>query len=176
MTTMAQPILTVSSGTFDKKKAQVNLLPCRIHHDGDIDSTEPYWNPVPGKGEYFLHITPPESLSLKCRLDGLMTAYVRGRKLHGKTVKLPEGYYGSVVEKGDAKTEHPSPDEMQNDTEVEELPEAIEVAPLNSKATFDDFIIWGHESIADSGADPYLRSMEEWVSFSEQVCAQLLSR
>jgi hypothetical protein len=58
---------------------------------------------------------------------------------------------------------------MDRDAEVEELPESIEVANLSSKAQFDDLIVWGHESTADSTTDPYLRSIEEWISYSEQV-------
>lgn len=99
--------------------------------------------------------------------DNLKTAYIRGRKLHGKTVQLPAGYYGSVVEKGETKREQPEPSDAMD--EVEELADPIEIAPLNSKADFDDLVIWGHESTADSATDPYLRSMEEWVSFSEKV-------
>ncbi|KAF3014772.1 hypothetical protein E8E14_010736 [Neopestalotiopsis sp. 37M] len=145
---MPQPILTVSSATSQSKKAQVNLLPCRVHHDGSINSIETYWNPTENG-------------------DNLKTAYIRGRKLHGKTVQLPAGYYGSVVEKGETKREQPEPSDAMD--EVEELADPIEIAPLNSKADFDDLVIWGHESTADSATDPYLRSMEEWVSFSEKL-------
>lgn len=105
--------------------------------------------------------------------DQLKTAYVRGRKLHGTTIRLPQGYHGSVVEKGETKREIPRSDALDNDVDVEELAEAIEVAPLSSKASFTDFVIWGHESTAEAGADPYLRSIEEWVSFSEKVCAHV---
>ncbi|ETS75905.1 hypothetical protein PFICI_12849 [Pestalotiopsis fici W106-1] len=148
---MSQPILTVSSATSRSKKAQVNLLPCRVHHDGSINSIEPYWKPTENG-------------------DNLKTAYIRGRKLHGKTVKLPAGYYGSVVEKGETKRETPgSTDAVNGNLDDEELADPIEIAPLSSKADFDDLVIWGHESTADSATDPYLRSMEEWVSFSEQL-------
>lgn len=89
--------------------------------------------------------------------------------MHGKTVNLPAGFYGLVAEKGETKAVIPEADGLQGDADAEELPDAVEIAPLRSKAKFDDFVIWGHESTADSG-DPYLRSIEEWVSFSEQVC------
>jgi hypothetical protein len=48
---MPQPILTVSSATSQSKKAQVNLLPCRVHHDGSINSIETYWNPTEDGGK-----------------------------------------------------------------------------------------------------------------------------
>jgi hypothetical protein len=82
---------------------------------------------------------------------------------------LPQGYYGSVVEKGETTREVPQDEDMK-DAEVEELPEAVEVAPLSGKAKFDSIVIWDHETTADSSEDPYVRSIEEWVSFAEQVC------
>lgn len=82
---------------------------------------------------------------------------------------LPEGYYGAVAEKGETKREIPREDEMDQDADLQELPDALEIAPLQSKAQFDDFVVWGHESLADASADPYVRGIEEWVTFSEQV-------
>ncbi|KAK8033774.1 hypothetical protein PG991_003172 [Apiospora marii] len=138
---MSQPMLTVAGDKTAPKKAQLNLLPCRIHHDGNVAPLESFWRP-----------TATEDGSTK-------TAYLRGRKLHGKTVPLPAGYYGAI----------PREEEMDQDADLQELPDALEIAPLQSKAQFDDFVVWGHESLADAGADPYVRGIEEWVSFSEQI-------
>lgn len=52
-----------------------NILPCRIHHDGLVESVDRYWAPVHEK-------------------DNTQTAYFRGRKLRGRRVVLPEGYQG----------------------------------------------------------------------------------
>lgn len=104
-------------------------------------------------------------------LDGQKTAYFRGRKLHGKTLKLPEGYCGSVVEKGQPKPQERSQDEIAEDLEIQEDNDhQIEVGAMHGKSTFDEVVVWGHESIADSGADPYVRGIDEWISFAEQVC------
>ncbi|CAJ2512241.1 Uu.00g052560.m01.CDS01 [Anthostomella pinea] len=103
--------------------------------------------------------------------DGTNTAYLRGRKLHGKLVKLPQGYYGSVVEKSEAKPE-PSRHEVAEDATPQEEPEdQLQVGAMQGKAAFDEMMIWDHESSADSSADPYVRSMEEWVTFTEQMHA-----
>ncbi|KAI8946030.1 ribonuclease H2, subunit C [Xylaria longipes] len=152
---MSPPLFTLESGDSEQERATVNLLPCRIHHDGDVNTSDPFWNPT--KSE-----------------DNSNTAYLRGRKLHGRAVKLPKGYYGVVVEKTDAKLETLTKQEPVNeDVEVIENPEdQLEVGAMKSKATFDELMIWGHESMSDSSVDPYVRGMEEWIAFAEEVRQQ----
>ncbi|KAI3323326.1 ribonuclease H1 small subunit [Xylariaceae sp. AK1471] len=148
---MPPPAFTIESEASNPEKATVNLLPCRIHHDGDANPSDTFWNPTKTQ-------------------DGLQTAYLRGRKLHGKAVKLPEGYYGTVVEKTDAKSETSTRQEVSEDVEVIEDPEAqFEVGTMRGKATFDELMVWGHESTSDSMADPYVRGMEEWITFAEEI-------
>ncbi|RYP47596.1 hypothetical protein DL768_006382 [Monosporascus sp. mg162] len=155
---MAPPMFTVPSELPAEKKAQVHLLPCRVHHDGNVDPVESFWSPRESQ-------------------DGQKNAYFRGRKLHGKTMKLPEGYHGSIVEKGqpkpeEASREEASREEMAEDIDLqEEQDDPIEVGAMRGKSTFDEVIVWGHEATADSGADPYVRSIEEWISFAEQIHA-----
>ncbi|XDG09903.1 hypothetical protein ABKA04_009518 [Annulohypoxylon sp. FPYF3050] len=129
---MAHPIFTVESQETIPKKAQVNLLPCRIHHDGDVDPIDTYWNPQDG----------------------------------------PEGYYGTIVEKSEPK----KPEKSSNDEEMTEVIEIeddsddqLETGAMKGKATFDELMVWNHESLANSSEDPYLRGMEEWISFAEQI-------
>ncbi|KAI8632010.1 ribonuclease H2, subunit C [Xylariaceae sp. FL1651] len=148
---MAPPLFTVDSDSSKQNKATVNLLPCRIHHDGNVNPSNTFWNPSQAQ-------------------DGTHMAYLRGRKLHGKVVKLPEGYYGSVVERTDPKPETPSSEERIEDVEVTENSEdRLEVGAMKGKATFDDLMIWGHESTSDSSADPYVRGMEEWIAFAQEI-------
>lgn len=85
-------------------------------------------------------------------------------------MKLPEGYYGSVVEKGQPKPTERSRDEITGEDEAqEEQEEQIETGSMAGKSTFEEVILWGHESTPDSSGDPYVRGMEEWISFAEQV-------
>ncbi|KAI1502365.1 ribonuclease H2, subunit C [Biscogniauxia marginata] len=149
---MAPPVYTVASA---EKKAQLNLLPCRIHYDGNVNASDPFWNPSPSRGG---------------NPDGSKTAYFRGRKLNGITMKLPEGYYGTIVEKSEPKPEQRGNDEMTDDVELQEDPDnQLEVGAMQGKAAFDEMTIWGHESSVDASEDPYIRSIEEWITFAEQV-------
>ncbi|KAI0184536.1 ribonuclease H1/H2 small subunit [Xylaria flabelliformis] len=150
---MPAPLYTVEAVASEQKRATVNLLPCRIHHDGDVNPSDQFWNPT--KSE----------------------AYLRGRKLHGTAVKLPEGYHGVVVEKTDAKPETGTrPESADEDVEVIENPEdQLEVGAMKGKAAFDELMIWGHESTSDSSMDPYVRGMEEWIAFAEEVRQQPVS-
>ncbi|KAI5922515.1 ribonuclease H2, subunit C [Camillea tinctor] len=150
---MTPPIFKVASAeSVEEKKAQLHLLPCRIHYDGDVNPSDSFWNPSQSE-------------------DGKNTAYFRGRKLDGKTFKLPEGYFGVVAEKSDPKPEQRGGnDEMTDDVEIQEHPnDQLEVGDMNGKAAFDEMIVWGHETSADASEDPYIRGMEEWITFAEQI-------
>lgn len=58
---------------------------------------------------------------------------------------------------------------MNLDAAEDEEP-STKVGALRSQGVFDEFVVWGHESVADTSADPYVRSVEEWVGFAEKVC------
>lgn len=51
---MTQPILTIEGASegADQAKASVNLLPCRVHHDGEVGAIDTYWNPAVSKGQW----------------------------------------------------------------------------------------------------------------------------
>ncbi|WYZ45094.1 hypothetical protein EsH8_VIII_000410 [Colletotrichum jinshuiense] len=143
---MSKPILSIRSNDSNKKvKAVANLLPCRIHHDGPVGEAQSFWNPTKSD-------------------DGKPIAYFRGRKLHGTTVKLPEQYRGVVMEKSDKF-------EIQRSEGEEEQEEGnlVELGTMEVKADFDEMVIWGHESSADAATDPYVRSIEEWLTVAEQI-------
>ncbi|KAI0006788.1 ribonuclease H2, subunit C [Xylariaceae sp. FL0662B] len=147
---MAPPVFTVASEESIEKKAQVHLLPCRIDHDGNVSPIDTYWSPSDGNQ------------------DQIKTAYLRGRKLYGKAVKLPDGYYGAVVEKSEPKSKTPR---HEDDAELQEESDdqQLEAGAMQGKTSFEEVIVWGHESTADSSSDPYVRSMEEWIAFAEQI-------
>jgi ribonuclease H2 subunit C len=85
-------------------------------------------------------------------------------------VKLPEGYHGTVIERTDAKPSTSTKQDMGEDVEAVENPEdQLKVGAMSGKATFDQMTIWGHESTSDSMADPFVRGMEEWIAFAEEV-------
>ncbi|KAL2875577.1 hypothetical protein SGCOL_009194 [Colletotrichum sp. CLE4] len=142
---MSKAILSIQSNDSAKTKATVNLLPCRIHHNGPVGDANTYWDPT--KSE-----------------DGKTVAYFRGRKLHGTTVKLPEQYRGVVMERS-AKVET-----QQLEGEDEEVEgDLVELGTMEAKAEFDEMVIWGHEASAEGASDPYVRSIEEWLDVAESI-------
>ncbi len=106
-----------------------------------------------------------------CVVDGKSTAYFRGRKLCGQTVRLPEGYRGAVVERHEPKMgksgqqDEPEPEVIDVDAE-----DQVDMGTIESKAEFDEFVVWGHETMADAGTDHYVRSVQEWLTLADQVC------
>lgn len=100
--------------------------------------------------------------------DGRRVAYFRGRKLHGKALKVPEGYRGVVVDKTDPpepRASRPDEPEVVDLEASDELP----LGALDTKAEFDEILIWGHESLADTSSDPYVRGVDEWMKVAEKV-------
>lgn len=110
-------------------------------------------SPLPLTPSTSLHHTNPNQ-------DGTRTAYFRGRKLAGKAVKLPEGYRGVVVEKQPPKSDLPG----QDDDGEEQLP----LGSLETKAEFEEVVVWGHETTTDGGSDPYAR-VDEWIGLAETI-------
>jgi hypothetical protein len=98
--------------------------------------------------------------------DGKIIAYFRGRKLHGKAIKIPKGYRGVVLSTTDRILPKPQPKELDEEDEEE----FNEVKIVEEEATFDEFMIWGHEALPEELADPYVRGMEEWMDFAQTVC------
>lgn len=165
---MEQPILSVEQRKGPSQEVTPNLLPCRIHHDGSVGSADAYWTPSqePGMSDKSATV---RSYLLTSSPDGNRIAYFRGRKLHGKALKVPEGYRGVVVEKTNApKPQASRPDEPEViDIDMED---EVPLGTLETKAEFDEMLIWGHETTADAASDPYVRGVEEWIRVAEQVC------
>ncbi|TLD37747.1 ribonuclease H1 small subunit [Venturia nashicola] len=134
-----------------KTKAQhctPNLLPCKINHDGPVNASERYWKP-------------------ETSADGSSSAYFRGRKLEGKSIKLPDGYRGAVLK----TTNNVLPVETSQDGDEDEDEDedvSMETKEIEQLASFDEVMVWGHEATPASD-DAYSKGLGEWVSFAEAM-------
>ena len=161
---MSQPILSLTSSA-DRPKTTPHLLPCRVHHTGDVEPVDAFWDPRPVEGAP----TSTDGLSPSSSTT-TSTAYFRGRKLQGKTVKLPAGYRGVVVAAASTAASSSSSTETEPVDEQEQQKDAPgESTELSVQADFDEVVIWAHEATADAAADPYVRGMEEWLGLADQV-------
>ena len=95
-------------------------------------------------------------------------AYFRGRKLHAKKLKVPKGYRGVVISSTDRILPKPAQDPTEDEEDSEEVPE---VMVMEEQSEFEDIMVWGHEALPDDTADPYVKGIEEWIAFAEQVCS-----
>lgn len=108
---------------------------------------------------------PIKSCSSKPHIDGKTIAYFRGRKLHGKKLKIPKGYRGIVI----SSTDRILPKDTQGeDEDAEEVPE---VKVMEEQSEFEDVMVWGHEALPEDTTDPYMRGVNEWIAFADQVCS-----
>ncbi|PVH87422.1 ribonuclease H1 small subunit [Cadophora sp. DSE1049] len=146
-------MLALEKSKSHRGKCTPNVLPCRIYHNGAVNTSKRYWNPT---------VQP----------DGKTTAYFRGRKLHGKVLKVPSRYRGVVVEKTERvlpKVEVPAQTqqgEKEGDEDEEEEPE---VKVMEEQAGFEEIVVWGHEVLPDGMADPYVRGLEDWIAVAESI-------
>ena len=150
------------------QKTTPNLLPTSIKHNGPISTASRYWSP-------------------KSEDDGTHTAYFRGRKLRGRTVKLPEGYEGVVLQKTEQALSTPAHqatggpggalaeqlrrmeegDDLDEDEEMEGVEDGreVEAKVMETKATFNEIVVWGHEMVPED-EDVYVKGVEEWIGFA----------
>lgn len=153
----------------DIPRATPQLLPCRVHHDGSVEPVEFFWEPRKNEGSCPAHNCSMHTKTNSLSADGTSTAYFRGRKLHGATLKLPEGYRGVVGVPTAPAEDKKQRSHIETVDLTDEKPEGTKQGTLDVKAQFDEIVIWNHESAGDATADPYLRGMEEWLALSEEI-------
>ena len=136
------------SSSFDE--SSVNILPCRIDHNGPAKVTKRFWQP-------------------RTEADSTKTAHFRGRRLRGKTIKVPEKYQGLVLKATDKTIIEPVQPAEDDDEEEPELPEPVKV--VDEVSTFDEMIVWGHDQVP-AADDSFVKGIEEWIAFAEAIHGQ----
>ncbi|GAB1316744.1 hypothetical protein MFIFM68171_06954 [Madurella fahalii] len=146
----SRPMLELKSGvpSGGTPKTTPHLLPCRIHHDGSVEPVESFWEP-------------------KNSTDGTSTAYFRGRKLEGKTVKVPEGYRGVVAVTPVGEEQPGRPDEGEVD--VIDVDALLPTSSMQVRAGFDHLVVWTHGTADAASTDPHTKGIDEWISLAEKI-------
>ncbi|CAI7591737.1 hypothetical protein PCG10_005795 [Penicillium crustosum] len=143
-----QPASSQSEKNQSTLKCTPNIIPCRIHHDGPIDSLNRYW-------------------TVKDEKDNTQTVHFRGRKLRGRRVALPDGYQGVVA----TSTDRVLPTTQRADSDGAEDAETEPEEPvkiMEMQSTFDEFVVWGHEALP-AADDTFVKGVEEWLQFADAM-------
>jgi hypothetical protein len=90
-------------------------------------------------------------------------------------VKIPEGYKGVILSSTDQKLPK-EPQTSEEEDELDENEQSEEIGILEEQAEFDEVMVWGHEALPDESTDPYVRGVQEWIAFAEQVCSDSRSQ
>lgn len=121
-------------------------------------------------------------------------AAFRGRQIHGRTVDLPQGYGGIVLnapsghpksQGGDtgtvektAKTRREtrqSSRKMETDeddgVDADNDASCAETRRLNPVSRFSSLTVWSPDIPVDEGKDEYLRSLTEWTKLAAEIHA-----
>ncbi|KAK4229922.1 ribonuclease H2 non-catalytic subunit-domain-containing protein [Podospora fimiseda] len=134
-------ILEINSFSSPPQKITPNLLPCSIKHSGSIGPVSTsFWNP-------------------KISEDGKQVSFFRGRKLKGKTIKLPEGYKGVVGSVEESKEE-------EEDVVIDLDKEG---GKLKVEGEFEEVVVWGMTEEVEGDDDVYVRGVEEWIEMSGRI-------
>ena len=92
---------------------------------------------------------------------------------------LPEGYKGVVVKEAatEDETQQRNTERLrrrqleEQDMDEDDEDGEEEVKMLEEVANFKEFIVWGHEAVADED-DAFVKGVEEWIGFAAAVGAQ----
>ena len=102
--------------------------------------------------------------------DGKLETYFRGRKLRGQEIGVPQDYRGVVVQ--EARNEKAAFERIEKaDVENEEgyeMEEQEEITIWREVGSFDNLLLWNHESMID-GNDAFVKGLSEWIGFAEAV-------
>lgn len=75
-------MLAIRKSEKSAPTSAVNVLPCRIQHNGAVHASTRHWTPeITSDGNH----------------NSTATAYFRGRKLNGRVLNLPDGYRGTYL-------------------------------------------------------------------------------
>ena len=83
---------------------------------------------------------------------------------------MPEGYTGAIVQMPDKEAEEESIKKAFRDEDREEGGEdtVVETEAVRA-AEFGEFMVWDHGQLPDGSSDPYMKGIQEWISFAETV-------
>lgn len=104
------------------------------------------------------------------QIDEKHVVNFRGRKLQGKTVRVPEGYTGVVVQLPDKEEEVETVKKAFRVDDNSESDDQVAETEARKMAGFDEIMIWEHGQMPDASSDPYMKGMQEWIAFAQTVC------
>ncbi|KAL2356805.1 putative ribonuclease H2 subunit C [Cryomyces antarcticus] len=143
-------MLAIQQSTQRAEKCTPNVLPCRIDHNGPVSASTRYWAPETDD-------------------KGRSVAYFRGRKLLGRSVKVPDGYRGAVLTKTE-KTLQPNGRGPARDTSEDADEEEVEeVLLMEENASFEEIVVWDHGAMPAETEDPYSKGVQEWIALAEAM-------
>jgi ribonuclease H2 subunit C len=164
-------MLAINSQSSSRKLIP-NLVPCSVKHSGPITIEQRHWNPQ--ETHRPVPVDDQNVGDAAKETASAQTAYLRGRKLQGKKVRLPSGYRGYVLEKTTEmlQPEATSADPRESrDEQGEERELQGDVHIMGMKAQFEEVMVWAHEVVPEDD-DPYVRGIQDWITLADAVSSR----
>jgi len=84
-------------------------------------------------------------------------------------MKVPEGYKGVIVKEAANEDDVARDARRQSQQDEEDNQEGEdEITELHDIGSFDEVMLWGHESIVEED-DTFAKGTGEWIKFAESV-------
>ncbi|KAI4718090.1 hypothetical protein E4T48_05666 [Aureobasidium sp. EXF-10727] len=147
-------MLAIKKSEKSTSSCAVNVLPCRIQHNGPVNASTRHWTPqVESNGKE----------------NSTSRAYFRGRKLTGKVERRTNQIEttGAILQKTDIVL--PTTTQTPLDHEQEDQDSTPETKVLRQLATFDKITVYGHEVQPDAQEDVYVKGVNEWIGLAGAV-------
>ena len=84
----------------------------------------------------------------------------------GVVAKSTDNYLSQPIKSDTGPTYTAVDEDIEIADEEEEPPEPVKI--LEETSTFEDIIVWGHD-IVPTNEDPFVKGIEEWISFAEAI-------
>lgn len=172
--------IALDTKSHSPKVDALHILPCHIKYSGPAPVSE-YFQPT----DFPVEHGAVESKESGLAEQKLKEAYFRGRRLIGTQVDVPSNCVGHVFDttrssrtvairnarRRCAQEDEPSGDTSQierKDEEVEEDKEMEELTEWQTRARFDNVVVYGNASKVEK-SDVVVKGIQEWFALANAI-------
>ncbi|KAK9455413.1 ribonuclease H2, subunit C [Dipodascopsis uninucleata] len=176
----------------DAEKVSTHVMPCKISTEGSINSRQYFFvnrqqddsikefdlvvnseSTKDIRNEPSLKDTKsleqPDTNLLMSDSDELYITYFRGRRLVGQKLDFEDKYEGLVLPPSSSATTKEINYKCEMIGEDQEDESHMDIKDWGVAYKFKDMYVWDQDTAPDTTMNPWISSIQEWMSFSEMM-------